>query len=64
MMRSMPVPRPIARPNPRARGVAYEIFPRTPDHLVVEFGPSQINYQYFSKRKPPGIVEGFVMATP
>ena len=38
MMRSMLVPRAIARPNPRARGAAYAIFPWTPDCLVAEFG--------------------------
>jgi hypothetical protein len=35
------VPRLASRPNPRKRGAAYEICPRTPDHLVVEFGSDQ-----------------------
>ncbi|RLN41428.1 hypothetical protein C2845_PM01G40290 [Panicum miliaceum] len=62
MMRSMPVPRAEARPNPRARGAAYEICPRTRDHLVVEFGPDQTKYPLCPKRRPPGTVAGFAAA--
>lgn len=47
IMRSMLMSRPTARPNPRTRGAVYEVFPRTPDRLVVEFGPDQVTYQQY-----------------
>jgi hypothetical protein len=62
MMRSMPVPRSTARPNPRARGVAFDVCTRTPDRLVVEFDAGQVNYPTCPKLKSPGIVEGFAIS--
>jgi hypothetical protein len=62
MMRSMPVPRASARPNPRARGAAYEICPRTRDRLAVEFGPDQRNHPYCPKMRSPGVIEGFAIS--
>ncbi|RLM60186.1 putative copia-type pol polyprotein [Panicum miliaceum] len=64
MMRSMPMPRATAIPDPRARGPAFEICPRTPDRLVVEFGSDQITYPCCPKRRPLGTVEGFAVAAP
>jgi hypothetical protein len=64
MMRSMPVPRPTARPNPRARGAAHDICPETPKHLVAAFTHEQRNYPNCPKLRTPGTVEGFVVSAP
>ncbi|RLM66609.1 putative copia-like retroelement [Panicum miliaceum] len=64
MMRSMSVPRATARTDPRARGAAFEICPRTPDRLIVEFGSDQITHPHCPKRRPQGTVEGFAIAAP
>jgi hypothetical protein len=61
MMRSMTIPRPTERPNQRARGAAFDVCPRTPDCLVVEFDVGQVNYPICPKLKSPRIVEGFVV---
>jgi hypothetical protein len=60
----MPIPRDPARPNPRARGAAYEICPRTPDHLVVEFGGCQVNNPICPRVKRLTIIEGFAVSAP
>ncbi|RLM85569.1 putative copia-like retroelement [Panicum miliaceum] len=57
----MPVSRATARPNPRERGSSYDICPRTPDRLVVEFGDDQVNHPTCPRLKRPTIVEGFAV---
>jgi hypothetical protein len=59
MMRSMPVPQPIARPNLRAQGAAHDICPETPDHLFAAFTHEQRNYPNCPKLRLVTTVEGF-----
>jgi len=46
-------------PTPTRRGIAHDIFPRTPPRLQVEYSSKQRNYPSIPRLHRPGIVPGF-----
>jgi hypothetical protein len=60
MMPSMAVP-PPSRANPSRRGIAWEICPRTPPHLQIEYQEDQRQYPRCPKLTRPQILPGFAV---
>src|SRR5688572_16172893 len=60
MMPSMAVP-PPSRANPTRKGIAWEICPRTPPRLQIEFQEDQRQYPRCPKLTRPQIVPGFAV---
>jgi hypothetical protein len=60
MMPSMAVP-PPSRANPSRRGIAWEICPRTPPHLQIEYQEDQRQYPRCPKLTRPQILLGFAV---
>jgi hypothetical protein len=59
-MPSMAVP-PPSRANPTRKRIAWEIYPRTPPRLQIEFQEDQCQYPRCSKLTHPQIVPGFAV---
>jgi hypothetical protein len=60
MMPSMAVPAP-SRANPTRKGIAWEICPRTPPCLQIEFQDDQRQYPRCSKLSHPQILPEFAV---
>jgi hypothetical protein len=60
MMPSMAVP-PPSRANPTSKGIAWEICPRTPPRLQIEFQEDQHQYPKCPKLTRPQILPGFAV---
>ena len=63
ILQSRPNP-PPARANPQRRGIAYDICPRTPPRLQVEFAPDQRRYNSYPRLARPQHVEGLLLSYP
>jgi hypothetical protein len=61
MMPSMAVP-PPSRANPSRRGIAWEICPRTPPHLQIEYQEDQRQYPRCPKLARPQILPEFTVS--